>query len=44
MDDDDDVRVSLPDSSRVFPSLFLLGRGHFVGSIPSFSLYNMVRG
>ena len=42
--DDDDERVSLSDPSGSFLALFLLRRGNFVGSIPRFSLYNLVRG
>jgi len=42
--DDDDERVSLSKPSDVFLALFLLGRGNFFGSIPSFSLCNLVRG
>jgi len=42
--DDDDERVSLSDPSGVFLTLLLLGRGNSIGSIPSFSLYSLVRG
>ena len=42
--DDDDERVSLSNPLGEFLALFLLGRGNSVGSIPIFSLYNLVRG
>ena len=43
MDDDDEI-ISLLDPLGDFLALFLLGRGNSVGSIPNFSLYNLVRG
>ena len=39
-----DERVSLSDPLGDFLALFLLGRGSSVGSIPNFSLCNMVKG
>jgi len=42
--DGDDERVSLSDPSGVFLALFLFNRGNVVGSIPRFSLCNLVRG
>ena len=42
--DDDDERVSLSDPLGDFLALFLVGRGNSIGSIPNFSLCNLVRG
>jgi len=42
--DDDDERVSLSDPLGNFLALFLVGRGNSVGSIPIFSLFNLVKG